>query len=1115
MSNRNRKFRRLLVETLESRELLSANATFDPSPEELELLERINRMRIDPQGELARIFSDLENGIANDSRITSYFNAYAYPSLARLQREFASLTAAAPLAWDNTLASVADAHTTLMISRKTQAHTLPGEQSLEARLIASGFYDPESGLKLDYAENITAFGFSPVEGEYGSVASYIHEFLVIDFGNSNHEHRNNVMDPNLSLVGIGLQQVPEGTTGFGPWVVTVDFASTSNGAALPEGGYLLGVAYDDANANQMYEAGEGLGDMQIVVRQGGSVVADFSTTSAGAYQQYLENGTYTVTITGSAFAVPMTQTVVIDGQNVKADFRPQDAATQTPVVDLNGTDSGVNFNVAFPETSQPSSIVSTGLTVTSGSWLTYAVVQLHDQPDGNYEMLQVDVGGTSLSARYDSATGTLTISGTATAEDYAKVLQTLSYRNNLDRPHLETRTVSVIVSNGYKESTAAVSSVKMTAVYVPEMTINDVKVIEGDEGVTDLVFTVELSEMPREMIVVNYAISAGTAEAGVDFTPTTGRVVINAWDRTTATITVSINADYDPGENRTVLLDVLSATNVTLLREQAVGTILEDDVVTHLGRMPTWSDGNLEFIDGVRLLYSFEAMYDGQVSWDTVLDSLPEGTRMVVYESTHSSIAFAYSTLSADKQHLEFDVTEGTTYVVKIELRDELAEELRPGIVSTKMAQTVRIIDDGIEILGNTDQPTEFVVDFTDGELRVGYDDALTRLDPSLYYMIQFGLLGVGDGVTIVGGGSQDDPIVSRPDDEFLVVNGVTINIGGFEKITFAGTDAYDSVQIVADGNDSQFTFEDGNTTLVTATKVYYTYQVESVLVTATGSGGNAAFYDLPSNDTYTLQSDNILFEGGGFRIETQGFQKGNVFPISGGNDTTLIYGQNDSRIVFAGNVVDRIDATSSYRVWNPKTVTATNKDDSNNTVTFYNVNPGDQYYVALSCLTATNRQQSVHYQAIGFNDVSIRTLGNGSGSATIYMTSDARIEWQNNQAVLTNDLQKVVLPSGATYQFQSALQTQTALSATTTETYVATTDTASLSLTTESVSDLSAASDAAVSAFTEESVDDLLLQSLAWEQEQKSRTTDQDETDDETDLLRVFARRVALLSLR
>ncbi|MCL2118585.1 MAG: hypothetical protein FWH27_09190, partial [Planctomycetaceae bacterium] len=868
-------------------------------------------------------------------------------------------------------------------------------------------------------------------------------------------------------------------------------------------------AYDDANNNHMYEAGEELGGMHIIVHQGHEIVAEFESSSAGAYQYYLDNGEYFVTISGSAFPAPLTRMVIIDGQNVKADFRPQDAATAKPVVDLNGSDTGINFDIHFPETSLPSLIVSPDLTVSAGGMVSYAVVQLQDRPDGNYEMLLADVSGTSLASRYDSATGTLTISGTATAADYEKVLRTLRYHNNLDRPHLEERTVSVVVSNGFQESDAAISVVKMDAVFVPQMTIEDVKVIEGDEGVTDLVFVIGLSELPREMIVVNYAVVAGTAVAGIDFTPTTGRITFDLWEQTTATIRVQVHADYDPGEDRTVLLNILSATNVNLDRDQYVGTILEDDNVTHLGRMPSWSDGDLEFVDGRRLLYSFEAMYDGRVSWDTVLDALPEGTRMVVYESSHSTIPIGYSVLIGDKQHLEFDVTEGTVYVVKIEGRVE--PELLPAIVSTKMVQTVRIVEDGYEILANPNEASGFIVDFSDGELRVGYDGNLTAIDSSLYHRLRFEYLGWNDVLTIIGGGSKNDPVVVNADDDFIVINGVTISIGDLQQVNFAATDGYDSVQIYADGDDCQFTFQDGNTILVTATRVYQTFSVEQVSVTALGTGGVASFFDLPSNDTFTLRSEYVLFEGGGYHIETRNFQKADVYAVSGGSDTTVIYGENDSRILIGDYMTDRTDAATGYRVWNTTTVLAVNADETNNTVTFLNMAPRAEYYVALGGVSMFNAQRTVSGQAVGFHSVAITSFAKGTCSITVSLDADSRIELQNGQTVMTDGTRQVAMPISATIIIRPVLTPTQSVSAVD----LLFSQPVEHVETNGVLSSNTATLETPVATPVEENADERLLRLLAWEHLRKDSETTENTLDEETDLLRFFARQVAVMQLQ
>ena len=307
-----------------------ATQTYDPygptpleaSAEAVELFERINLMRIDPQGELARIFDPVTD-IAYDSRIDDFFNPppplYSYPTLSTLKSEFAELEPTHPLAWDHTLANnVALGRTQSVINHQTPL-------TFEQRLIANFF--PVNSEDFECGENVMDSGLMPLDGEDGSVASYIHDFLAIDFGNPSHSNRDNIMNPDFTLIGINVQEYT-GSSYIGPWVATVDFVSHPSDQAIPEGAYLLGVAYDDKNINDIYDAGEGL-EGRIVVVEGIDDNGDFNgiyyetyTSSAGAYQFYLPVGSYVVTICGAGFPeepVPL-RFDIINGVNVKIDF---------------------------------------------------------------------------------------------------------------------------------------------------------------------------------------------------------------------------------------------------------------------------------------------------------------------------------------------------------------------------------------------------------------------------------------------------------------------------------------------------------------------------------------------------------------------------------------------------------------------------------------------------------------------------------------------------------------------------------------------------------------------------------------------------------------------------
>ncbi len=77
------------------------------------------------------------------------------------------------------------------------------------------------------------------------------------------------------------------------------------------------------------------------------------------------------------------------------------------------------------------------------------------------------------------------------------------------------------------------------------MFINDVSLVEGDEGNTDFTFTISIAEASKETITVNYATSDNTAIAGEDYIATSGSL------------------EFAPGETeKAIIVEVIGDTNV-------------------------------------------------------------------------------------------------------------------------------------------------------------------------------------------------------------------------------------------------------------------------------------------------------------------------------------------------------------------------------------------------------------------------------------------------------------------------------------------------------------------------------------------------------------------------
>jgi len=121
----------------------------------------------------------------------------------------------------------------------------------------------------------------------------MHDNFVIDSGVSGRGHRVNIFNANFKEIGIG-SATGSMTYGGTDWpyalTLTCDFGARSGNS------FVLGVVYDDTDANGEYTAGEGIGGAVIsVVRTSNGDTASTTTASAGGYGIPLPDGSYTVT----------------------------------------------------------------------------------------------------------------------------------------------------------------------------------------------------------------------------------------------------------------------------------------------------------------------------------------------------------------------------------------------------------------------------------------------------------------------------------------------------------------------------------------------------------------------------------------------------------------------------------------------------------------------------------------------------------------------------------------------------------------------------------------------------------------------------------------------------
>ncbi len=135
---------------------------------------------------------------------------------------------------------------------------------------------------------------------------------------------------------------------------------------------------------------------------------------------------------------------------------------------------------------------------------------------------------------------------------------------------------------------------------VPGISISDVSANEGNSGSRTFVFTVSLSSASASAVTVNFATANGTATSGGtnrDYNSTSGTLTIPA-GATSRTISVTVRGDRRSEANETFFLNLSNAVGATLLDNQGLGTILNDDGTLGSGNSSDDDEVNIDAFFG-------------------------------------------------------------------------------------------------------------------------------------------------------------------------------------------------------------------------------------------------------------------------------------------------------------------------------------------------------------------------------------------------------------------------------------------------------------------------------------------------------------------------------------
>jgi hypothetical protein len=125
----------------------------------------------------------------------------------------------------------------------------------------------------------------------------------------------------------------------------------------------------------------------------------------------------------------------------------------------------------------------------------------------------------------------------------------------------------------------------------PNLSIDDVRVTEGNSGTRDAVFTVRQSAASGRIITVAYATGdasvaiVGVATPGDDYNTRSGTLTF-APGSTTQTIAIRVIGDTHAEPDETFAVTLASPTNATIAKASGTGTIVNDDQTTYRVSLP-------------------------------------------------------------------------------------------------------------------------------------------------------------------------------------------------------------------------------------------------------------------------------------------------------------------------------------------------------------------------------------------------------------------------------------------------------------------------------------------------------------------------------------------------
>ena len=495
-------------------------------------------------------------------------------------------------------------------------------------------------------------------------------FVVLDDNSQTIVINVTITPPTSSIVVLpaSLSAMTAGTVfsetltssgGTGPYTYSVSTGAFPTGLSINSAGVISGTPTQRGSYSVGIRSQDSLGAFTIKGYTG--TVAAASLTLVSGTGTAIQGVAFSQTLATTNGVAPFTY-------QLETGSLPSGITLSTAGV-LSGTTSAAvaSYNVTIRVTDSSTGIGTNfqlqpfSLTVSPPPTVSIAVAPASVSEDGATNLVYTVTRSLNLSS---PTTVNITTAGTATSgTDYAGGVATVVIPANattatiIINPTVDStvepdETVTLIVAAGTGYTVGAPSNAVGTILNddVPSATIAVSPAAVAEDGATNLVYTVTLSQAPNNPVTINYTV-IGLATNGTDYATITSPLIINTGS-TTGTITVNPTADATNETDETVGITLAAGTGYTVgAPATAVGTILNDDFPNLTINDISLSEGNAGTVNATFTVALSAPAGPGGVTFDisTANGTATGGTDYV----TRTSLA---QTISAGSNSYSFDV---------------------------------------------------------------------------------------------------------------------------------------------------------------------------------------------------------------------------------------------------------------------------------------------------------------------------------------------------------------------------------------------------------------------------------------------------------------------------